>query len=300
MKKNLIIGAFSHYNFNQLKPWVVSINHIADHNTEKIILVGKSSKETVDELVLQGFKVIKMDDSIKKNNVYVFRFLAIYNYLKEDWRKYEWVVTTDVRDVIFQSSPFEWLNQKLRNSTYKIVASSESMLYKNEPWGNKNLLEAFGKDVHSTFKNHEIYNVGTIGGKSEYIKDLMFNIYTHSINRPIPIVDQAVFNIIIQTEPYKSCIFFAKQSDAWACQAATVADPSRKKQFKPFLLEKTPQFKNGKVLTPQGKVFVMVHQYDRVPAWKTYFEHYYEQTPETKTILKILRQYLRKIKHGLH
>lgn len=166
------------------------------------------------------------------------------------------------------------------------------MKYKDEPWGNENLAQAYGQYVYTLFKDNEIYNVGTIGGYAEYVKDLVFNIFINSINRHIPIVDQAVYNVLLNTQPYKDVTFFAKQSHAWACQAGTTVDPSKISQFRPHLLEAEPKFVKGIVVTGQdssyaseGTPFVIVHQYDRVPEWKQFIKNKYQQEDESPTFI---------------
>lgn len=49
MDKNLIIGAFTNYNYNQLKPWVESIDRCG-FTGDKVMVVGDAAQETVDEL----------------------------------------------------------------------------------------------------------------------------------------------------------------------------------------------------------------------------------------------------------
>ena len=213
--------------------------------------------------------------------VHVARFLHIHEYLKENWEKYEYVVTTDVKDVYFQTDPTKWLEENL-GMRYELVAGSEGLKYKDEPWGNENLMQTFGPYFHEMFKNCEIYNVGTLGGTAEYMKDLVLNIFLSAINRPIPIVDQAVFNVLIQTQPYKDVVKFAQQKDGWACQAGTTVDPSKIEHFRPNLLEEEPVFKDGTVYTSTGVPFAIVHQYDRVPEWKAYVREEYGQEDETQ------------------
>jgi hypothetical protein len=210
-----------------------------------------------------------------KAPVHVARFLTIYDFLKNTWQNYNHVVTTDVKDVYFQTNPITWLELNLKDK--KLVAGSEGMRYKDEPWGNENLMQAYGPYVHELFKNNEIYNVGTIGGVSEYVKDMMFNILFNAINRPIPICDQAVYNVLIQTQPFKDVTYFAKQLDGWACQAGTTVDPSKIESFRSHLLESEPKFENGIVKTSLGKTFAIVHQYDRVPEWKEFIKQKYQQ-----------------------
>ena len=52
------------------------------------------------------------------------------------------------------------------NIKHDLVFASESMLYKDEPWGNQNLLDTYGY-IHEIFKENEIYNVGVLGGTGE-------------------------------------------------------------------------------------------------------------------------------------
>jgi hypothetical protein len=275
-KKNLIIGGCTNYGINELKPWVLSINeHMPD--AKKVMCVGKASEETRKWLVDNDFEIVNMPQA--NIPVHVLRFLSIYEYLRENWEQYEYVVTTDVKDVYFQNNPFKFLdyhNIGVRDMK-QIVAGSECLKYKDESWGNDNLLQTYGPYIHNIFKENEIYNVGVLGGSAEYIKDLVFNIFSNGTNRPIPIVDQAVFNVLIQTQPYKDIVMFAKQSCGWACQAGTVADPTKMDGFRPNLTELEPVFRDGIVYTSTGTPFTIVHQYDRVPEWKKFVQEKYNQ-----------------------
>lgn len=271
-EKSLIIGAATGYNYNQLKPWVESINECG-FDGDKILVLGEASDETRQKITEQGFTIV---DMLRTNApIHVARFLTLYDYLKDHWQEYEYVITTDVKDVYFQTNPVDWLDANLDWET--LVAGSESIRYKDESWGDQNLMETYGPYVYELFKDNVIYNVGTIGGLAENVKDLMFNIYINAINRPIQIVDQAVFNVLIQTEPYKSTTFFADQKHGWACQAGTTVDPSKIERFRPFLTEDEPIFEDGVVKTSFGETFCIVHQYDRVPEWKKFVEKKYGQ-----------------------
>jgi hypothetical protein len=199
--QNLIIGGFTNYDYNQLKPWVESICEVIP-DAHRVMCVGNASDETKRILANKGFELVDMP---KVNiPVHVLRFFSIYEYLRLNWKKFNLVVTTDVKDVYFQTDPFKWLDYHNIGvkDMHQIVAGSESMLYKDEPWGDDNLRSCYGEHIHSIFKNNEIYNVGTLGGSAEYIKDLVFNIFSNATNRPIPIVDQAVYYVLIQTHPY--------------------------------------------------------------------------------------------------
>ena len=274
-KKDLIIGGCTNYGINELKPWVLSVNECMPE-ADKVMCVGKADKETKDWLVENNFKIVDMPSA--QIPIHVLRFLAIYEYLRKNWEQYRYVVTTDVKDVFFQYSPFKWMKDFLLDlGAYELVAGSEGLKYKDESWGNENLMQAYGPYVHEIFKDNIIYNVGVLGGGAEYMKDLVFNIFTNAINRPIPICDQAVFNVLINTQPYKDKIYLAQNKHAWACQAGTMVDPSKIAQFRPYLLEEEPIFDNGVVWTADREMYCIVHQYDRVPEWKKFVEQKYGQ-----------------------
>jgi hypothetical protein len=263
--KNLIIGAFSGYNYNQLKPWVESIE-TCGFKGDKVMIVGDASDDTCAELIHHGFELIAMP---KINApIHVARFWSIYDYLHRT-PIYDIVVTTDVKDVYFQRDPCKWITDNMGDKS--LVAGSESIRYRDEAWGNENLFQTYGHEVYNRFKDNIIYNVGTFGGKCEYVKDMCFNIFTNATNRPIPIVDQAVYNVLLNTQPYKDSVLFTNQEDGWAVQLGTTGDPSKINQFRPFLTEPEPVFGyNSKTITTtNGIPHCIVHQYDRVPIWKS-------------------------------
>jgi hypothetical protein len=273
-QKNLIIGGFTNYNINQLKPWVISAKEVAGDN-DVVLVYGNASDETLDWLVEQGVVVVPMLQ-VQNIPIHVLRFLSIYEYLENHWFDYQYVVTTDVKDVYFQTDPFKFLVDR------KLVIASEGLKYKDEPWGNENLYQAYGPYVYDKFKNNEIFNVGTFGGKSEYVKDMVFHIFTNGINRPIPIVDQAVFNVLINTQPFKDVVTKTTQ---WAAELGTIMDPSKIEQFRPNLLIVEPFFEDGILKDYTDKVFPIVHQYDRVPVLKKFVQEKYGQEDESQLFI---------------
>jgi hypothetical protein len=271
-QKNLIIGGCTNYGINQLKPWVLSINEVCDKNTEKVMVFGIGTDETRKWLIDQGFLVVEMAQ-VPNIPVHVLRFLSIYHYLRDTWQDYNYVVTTDVKDVYFQTDPFKFLVDR------KLVIASEGLKYKDEPWGNENLHQAYGQYVYEEFKNNEIFNVGTFGGQSEYVKDMVFHIFTNGVNRPIPIVDQAVFNVLINTQPFKDIV---TKTDSWAAELGTIMDPSKIEQFRPNLIFSEPVFEDGLLKDCTGFTYPIVHQYDRVPVLKKFVQQKYGQEDESQ------------------
>jgi hypothetical protein len=270
--KNLIIGGFTNYGINQLKPWVVSAKEVAGIDNDVVLVYGNANEETLEWLKGQYVKIVPML-SVEGVPIHVLRFLSIYEYLHNHWQEYDYVVTTDVKDVYFQADPFKFLVDR------KLVVASEGLVYKDEPWGNENLMQAYGPYVYEQFKDNEIFNVGTFGGTSEYVKDMVFNIFTNAINRPIPICDQAVFNVLLNTQPFKD---IASKTIQWAAELGTIMDPSKIDGFRPNLLFAEPVWENGLLKDVTGHLFPIVHQYDRVPMLKKFVQEKFGQEDESQ------------------
>jgi hypothetical protein len=80
---------------------------------------------------------------------------------------------------------------------------------------------------------------------------------------------------MISMSPYIDTSLYMTSESGWAAQLGTTADPSKIESFRPYLLEAEPQMIDGKVCTSEGKVFTIVHQYDRVPEWRKVIEATY-------------------------
>lgn len=296
MAKDLIVGGASGYNWNQLRYWVNSIKKTGFAG-DIVLVATNMSGETVKKLVEHNVKVYAYgnraeDGGIAKseNNIppHVERFIFIWDFLRKNPDEYRFVTVTDTRDVIFQKDPTEFLQTNLLANS--IVCSSEGLAYKDEPWGNKNLLDTFGPMVYDELKDNLIYNVGTIAGYSAEVKDLMLQIFFQSVNRPIPIVDQAVFNFLISLCPLSEECFKTTNQKGWAIQLGTTIgaikagagdigqivknDPSKLEEYIKVYQDVEPIIKDGYVMNGHAN-FVIVHQWDRVPEIKDIVEKVY-------------------------
>jgi hypothetical protein len=298
MGKDLIIGGAAGYNWDHLKYWVNSIKRTGFKGD--IVLVSTDmSGETVKKLVENDVKVYAYgsrteDGGISKpdNKIppHVERFIFIWDFLRKNKGEYRFVTVTDTRDVIFQKDPTEYLEKNLMFGSASMVCSSEGLAYKDEPWGNKNLLDTFGPMVYDELKDNLIYNVGTIAGLADSVRDLLLQIFFQSVNRPIPIVDQAVFNFIISMSAYEFEIIKTTNTSGWAVQLGTTQaaieagagdigqavrqDPSKLDEYIKVYQDVQPEIRDGYVTN--GHVnFTIVHQWDRVPAIKQLVEDIY-------------------------
>ena len=277
--RDLIIGGATNYDWSKLKYWINSINQ-SGFQGDKVLILMNCDKDTVQKVTESGVFVVGFQKDSEGNLTYpntgraphVERFLHIYNFLSQN--EYRFIVTTDVKDVVFQKDPIEYVSAALTDDK-NLLFASESMLYKDEPWGNQNLLETFGDFIYQRFKNNEIYNVGVLAGRGYAVRDLICNIFVATQGRPIPICDQSTFNFMISMSPYKETSVYLKSEDAWAAQLGTTADPTKIDSFKSHLLEAQPKMVGDEVTTSAGIPFTIVHQYDRVPHWRKVIEAKY-------------------------
>ena len=298
MAKDLIIGGASNYNWDHLKYWVNSIKQTG-FKGDIVLVATNMPGETVKKLVEEDVKVYAYgnrteDGSIAKteNNIppHVERFIFIWDFLRKNKDTYRFVTVTDTRDVIFQKDPTDYLERNLMYGAASMVCASEGLAYKDEPWGSKNLLDTFGPLVYDELKDNEIYNVGTIAGFADEVRDLLIQIFFQSVNRPIPIVDQAVFNFIISMSAYELEIVRTSNESGWAVQLGTTLeaikagagdigqivrqDPSKLDEYIKVYKDTQPTIKDDLVVNEYSP-FTIVHQWDRVPAIKEIVERKY-------------------------
>lgn len=279
MEKDLVIGAFNNFEFEVLKPWIYSLNECGFEG-DKILIAIDVDKNTVDQIESTGIQVLTAKNTGMM--IHMLRFIHIYNYLSKINKKYRYVITTDVRDVIFQTNPSVKLEKLLQNGK-KLIAPSEAIQIKNEEWNKKNIETNFGAFVYNEIKDNSVYNVGTFAGESEYIKDLCMFLFQLSLNRPDWVADQAAFNFLLSFQPFKDITFYSKLADGWACNAHVSNKPDQMHQFGPYLLEERPKFLNGQIVNEYNEPFTILHQYDRVPEWFKYYSNKYYQVLTNKT-----------------
>jgi hypothetical protein len=283
--KDIVVGCITGYTFDKIKPWVNSLDR-SGFDGVKAMICYNVDYETVEELVKRNYTVLAFgkNDNLKrfeyKENfsIVVERFLHLWYLLKKFEGQYRYIISTDVKDVIFQSNPSEWMEKNMNDA--QINVACESIRYKDEDWGNHNLFKAFGPLVHDHNQNNLIYNAGTVSGKFDTMLDFFLNVYmmcngTSHFTEGGGGPDQAAVNILLNMKPYRDITRFTASEEGWAAQLGTTG-PHIVGKYADKLVEKTPILVDNVVCTSDGTPFVMVHQYDRVPEWKEIIEKKYE------------------------
>jgi hypothetical protein len=220
----------------------------------------------------------------------VDRFMHIYQMLEqlEEQNGIDRVIATDVRDVVFQTNPSEWLDNYVKTGQ-DMVIGSENMLYEDEPWGANNMTQSFGEFFSARFAKKEINCAGVIAGRLDTFRDFCLNIYLmcRGISAKIPGgggPDQAALNILLACEPYAKRTAFTNPSHGWVIHAGTSlpaiqagsggigeayrANPSMQLRF----VNKIDYSLLNDEIYANDKKATIVHQWDRVPQWKELIE----------------------------
>ena len=278
-RPDLVIGCFTNYHWDKIQYWVNSLDQ-SGFTGKKLMVVYNCEFSTAQKLLDRQYNLLAFARDDDKNLLYypeefiivVQRFFNMWNYLSEiSIDDYRYIITTDVKDVVFQSNPSIWLEKNLKKSD-KIVASSESLHYRDEPWGDENLRNSFPQ-VYPKIKDKIIRNCGVLAGDARTMRDLFLNIYLLCKGSPVHNPDQAALNVLLNLEPYKNITKFVNSEDGWAAQLGTSADLS--KNFTPFLTEPRPKMVDDQITTSKGFVYPIVHQYDRIPEWRPIIEGKY-------------------------
>jgi hypothetical protein len=252
----IILGCITKYTPTDIKPYVESIDK-SGYDGGKVMLVYDVPTETIEYLKSKGWDLYSGE---LHQHIILQRFIDSYKLLEnyED----ETVIWTDVKDVVFQRNPIEWLNTHMGS---ELMAFSECVHFKDDSWAVVNAGTSYPMEWE--WLQHKIsYCAGTIVGKGYALKDLFIEIYRWSLttSNTGQLSDQAAYNVLINLNHFKENVQFVEQEAGFVTQLGTVWV----KRNELPITEPTPIYKDGKFYNQNGEEFVIVHQYDRDPKIK--------------------------------
>ncbi len=208
--KYTIISSLTNYGVTQIKPFVESINK-SGYSGEKLMLVYNVSADVIEYLNENGWMIVQSE---QQQHIILQRFRDMYALL---WQyETDVIIWVDVKDIVFQKDPVEWLEKNMKKD---ILAFSESLKFGDEEWARLNAGTSFPMEWE-WLQNKEIHCAGTIVGKKEAIRDLFIDIYRWSLttSNPQQLADQAAYNILINMHQWKDKVQFVKQQEGFAAQ----------------------------------------------------------------------------------
>lgn len=253
--KDLLIAATTRYTRKELYNYVESINQCG-FSGDKVMIVYDVTQDTINYLKENGWEVFQ---SQLQGHIHMHRLITMYLTLNSLDREYRYVITTDVRDVVFQKNPSKYLENNLKKD---ILVSSENVKYKDESWGTKNILEGYNEVFLQRYAENVSCNVGVLAGKYKSIKDLLLlNYIVSQAGNTQHYTDQSSFNFIIHNNLVQSSVQIEGLETNWAYQIGTLDNPN-------LIGEKTFNISD----------YVIVHQYDRVTKYSDYITRKYNKT----------------------
>ena len=210
----IILGCITKYKPDDIRPFVESIEQTG-YKGKKIMMVYEVPQETIDYLKSKGWDLYQNE---LQQHIILQRFRDIYKLLEQFPN--EDVVWCDVKDVIFQKDPTDWIEL---NMDEPLLAFSECITMKDDPWACVNSGTSFPLEWE-WLQNKVSYCAGTIVGDSDYLRDLFINIYRWSMTtaNSEQLSDQAAYNVLINLYPFMDCVQKVKQEEGFVTQLGTV------------------------------------------------------------------------------
>ena len=274
---DILIGVADGYVWNQLRNWVLS-SKVFDG--KRVLLVYRMDEETKRHCINHNVEVIEVNNDIygqpinHDERVYYgaartvsheLRFFHIWQYLIEQ-RDVRYVILTDTRDVIFQLNPIKFLESHIID-TKKFLAPQEGLLYKDEPWNANNMYRGYGGYVWEYMKDKPIYNCGTIAGIMPDFANIILTIWSMTTGKHVYPADQCSTSLLVETS-LEHLTYKCPHDAGWCCQCGVMVDPSKTEMLRPHFLVKEPILADdGYVYTSDGKLYNLVHQYERCERW---------------------------------
>jgi hypothetical protein len=257
--KDLVISAIANYLPEKIKIYVESLND-SGFEGDKIMICYNLPSETIEYLTTKGWECYGAE---LQGHPHMKRLIDMWWFLQNDERKWNRIITTDVRDIVWQTNPSNWLFENLKS---EIIVASECIKNEDEPWAHKNIHEGYGPIFWDSIKQNVVANVGVIAGKYQSVKDLLQLVWLVSqAGDTRHFTDQSALNLIINNSLLSNKI---QLNSDFALQVDTLTKDNR-------FEKKTYSIENEIVMN--GEVpYVLVHQYDRKQELKYLIENKYK------------------------
>ena len=249
-KKNLILGVILKYDWKIIQPYFKSFESVGFENCDWVMFVSKLSESTIRKIESFGVIIKDIPFEYLYMNINKMRWKLYLDYLNENIDKYKLILSTDVRDTIFQLDLF----QIYAGEKQFLGVSLEGKLFlysiQNKGW----FINAFGEDEYKKIVNEDIICAGAVWGTADKFLLLANKIWEKAKNRPslTKLHDQSIISYIVYIEKiFDDCLIKSGYKDGY------VLTIGRRKTNVSLDSE-------GNILNEKGEIAAVVHQYDRV------------------------------------
>lgn len=286
---DLVLGAVAGYGIDELRPFVSSLKRAGFHG-DTVLLSSGLSKTALDWLCAEDVRVVPLgvrgvainswsrfwprlrpfasflpEGRLQRKvlgqlwNLLVVRHVFAHDFLRKNRHKYSRVFWTDVRDVVFQRSPFE-LELK---SDFEAFEESRQLCMRNCPFNSQRIEERFGTDSLAQIGDFPILCAGTSRATTDRFIEYQRRYIRMAIRSRTQLHmtdsgwsgtgDQAIHNMVMRFDSNGLGVSTIENG------SGTVATLGHE------LTDNISISPEGLVLGSAGDVIPVVHQYDRHP-----------------------------------
>ena len=199
MKKNLVMGSASGFDWDTLEPFVTSfVMHVK--NAELVLFLKDISDFTLDRLKHYGKDVLKIEpfEYREIKNIGIDRFKNFKRYIDLHGDDYEQIFITDTRDVIFQGDVFEPFKDCKNYLGYTTeaddIAGSRTGNRINYNW----IADIFGKEEADKLLDKKVICAGgAVIGTTRGVQIFLEILLSKNSSSEKFAFDQAAFNYLI-------------------------------------------------------------------------------------------------------
>ena len=256
---NLIVGLAAGYHYGDVRPFLLSLEHNG-YDGHCVLFVSDTTRDL--DRMAEHATIIPLErpaglEHLPYNAVRYFLYLE---YLKASADRYDHILISDVRDVVFQRDPFDFPWPQGINCTLEDRRMTLGQCPHNAQWIRGHQGEGVLQSVSDKPISCSGTTVADLDGMVRYLEILTAKLAPFTDGERMAGYDQGVHNVLVHTG---------------GLPGVTLHD-----NFGPILTlgytkGEPPMDDTGHVLNESGERAVIVHQYDRKPnLFKTIRTHY--------------------------
>src|SRR5579872_281321 len=209
---DVIMGSITGLTWPQIRPYAVSLS-LCGFEGEKVLFVNKIDSAARQKLQALNFNLIDFElppefegrSCDSQTDVAAWtafgyaRYQPAIEFLKSR-NDLRYVVWADVRDVIFQTDPMEWIASHIGDKP--IISVNEGWTTENQPH-NAAWMQYTAPEDWDEMRTEEVLCAGTVAGTADGIRRL-FERISEKLQTVDPRAnDQGIFNWVLRQETFE-------------------------------------------------------------------------------------------------
>jgi hypothetical protein len=237
---NLILGSSAGLSERDLEPFLKTLFE-TDYSGDVVFFMAEGDHETIRRLESRIQIETFSPRLLQTMSIHGLRYLLYQGFLKKNRDRYEKVMLTDVRDVIFQKDPFDF---EMKGLSLFLEEISIGACPFNSHW----IEVKFGAEEKARLSPYPVSCSGITMGSVSDVLDYLTQMKKHLVpSLPLIGYDQGVHNYLLHHGMLGSPI-----------QYSNGKGPVMTMQYM-----KSWNVAEGKILNEDGSIVPVLHQYDR-------------------------------------